>query len=306
MSLRSLGRVLRFGLMNVLRNGWFSIASIIVITITLFIIGVFAIQSFVIVGTTQGIQDKLDLSVYFNDDVPEEDILAIRTAVANRPDVKSVDYISKERAFEIWQERRTSERVKSLVTPEDNPLPRSLVIHAYDPGKLGTLAKLFERDQYQEQVRRVSYRDNQSVIESLVATARSVRQSGWILAAIFFFLSFVLIYNMTRVIILSRAHEIEIMRLVGSTTTFVRAPYLVEAAVIGFVGALLALGAVYLFLRYDLASATPLLSIAKFLAPDMLEFFWSNLVTITIVTLLLGIGSTVFMSSVAVRRFVKF
>ena len=298
-------RALKFGVANFFRSGWLSFASALVIAITLFIIGVFAIQGVVIVNTTQGIQDKLDLSVYFNDDVAEEEVVEIQRTIANRPDVRSVHYVSKEEAFQVWQERRTSERVKSLVTPEDNPLPRSIVVQAHDPANLGSLAKLFEAPQYEGKVRRVSYKDNQTVVESLVATARSVRQNGWILATVFLVLSFILIYNTTRIVILSRASEIEIMRLVGSTTAFVRAPFLVEAAIVGFYGSVAALIATYFFLKYDLASSTPLLSIAKFLAPDMLDFFWQNLVWIVASVVGVGVGSAVCMSYVAVRKYVR-
>lgn len=305
MSTLSMVRALKFGIANFFRSGWLSFASSLVIAITLFIIGVFAIQGIVIVNTTEGIQDKLDLSVYFNDDATEEEILDIQRTFANRPDVKSVNYVSKEQAFQVWQERRTSERVKSLITPEDNPLPRSLVIQAHDPANLGLLAKVFESSQYEGKVRRVSYKDNQTVVESLVATARSVRQNGWILAGIFFLLSFILIYNTTRIVILSRSSEIEIMRLVGSTTAFVRSPFLVEAAIVGFFGSVAALVATYFFLKYDLASSSPLLSIAKFLAPDMLQFFWQHIVWIVVTVVGVGIGSAVLMSYVAVRRFVR-
>lgn len=305
MTFRSAGRVLLFGLRNVARNGWLSVASTAVIAITLFIVGVFFIQSSVIVGTTEGIQSKLDVSVFFNDDVKEEVIQDIRRQVANRPDVASVEFVSKEAAYAIWSQRRTSERVKSLITPEDNPLPRSLVIQAHDPANLGTIAKLFEGEQYQPLVRRVSYQDNQSVVQSLVTTAKTVRVNGWILAGIFLFLSFVLIYNTTKLVILSRSDEIEIMRLVGSTEAFVRWPFLIEAAFFGVAGMLLALPALYAFLRYDLASSTPLLSIAKFLAPDMLAYFLSHLVWIAPGLLVAGVATSVLMSYVAVRQYVR-
>ncbi|MBI2589683.1 ABC transporter permease [Candidatus Berkelbacteria bacterium] len=305
MTLRSVGRVLRLGAVNFFRNSWLSVASTVVIAITLFIIGVFAIQSVVIVNTTQGIQDKLDLAVYFNDDVSEETIQETRRLLVNRPDIKTVEYISKERAYEIWQDRRTSEKVKSLITPEDNPLPRSLIVRAHDPANLSTIARIFDSSQYEASVRRVSYQDNESVIESLVTTAQSVRKNGWILAGIFLFLSYVLIYNTTRLVILSRSDEIEIMRLVGSTEAFVRWPFLVEAALFGVIGTGLALPTIYLFLRYDLASSTPLLSIAKFLAPNMLDFFLQNLFWLILIFLLIGVCTSISMSYMAVRKFVK-
>lgn len=305
MTLRSIGRVFRLGLTNFWRNWWLSIASILVMAVTLFIVGVFAIQTIVIVKTTQGIQDKLDLSIYFNDDVPDASIQDSRRSLANRPDVKSVDYVSKEQAYAIFQNRISSQNVKSLITPENNPLPRSLVIKAQDPSQIASIAKIFKSDQYQQQVRNVSYQENQPVVDTLIQTESSVRRNGIILAIIFVFLSFLLVYNTTRIVILSRSDEIEIMRLVGATEAFVRWPFIVEAALYGFLGGLIAFGCLFVFLHYDLASGVPLLSIAKFLAPDMQAFFIHYFAVILVGLLAIGMSIASLMSSFAVRKFVK-
>lgn len=305
MSFRSLGRVFRLGFNNFWRNWWLSIASVLVMAVTLFIVGVFSVQTVVILKTTQGIQDKLDLSVYFNDDVPEATIQDIRRSIANRPDVKSVDYVSKEKAFEIFQDRPASEKVKSLITPENNPLPRSIVIKAQDPSQLAVIAKVFEADQYSQQVRRISYQDNQNVVDTLVQTETTVRRNGIILTIIFILLSFILIYNTTRIVILSRSDEIEIMRLVGATEAFVRWPFILEAALYGVLGAMIAFGSLFLFLKFDLANSVPLLSIASFLSVDMQQFFLHYAVLILLALMLIGMGIASIMSSFAVRKFVR-
>lgn len=305
MSTRSLFRVLKLGLVNFQRNAWLSIASTIVMTITIFIIGVFIIQSAVISGTVKGIEGKLDLSIYFEDEVPEEDILRIRDTLANRADVKSAQYISKEAALEIWQQRPTNEKVKGLVSEDNNPLPRSLSVIANDPERLAQIASLFEAEEYKDSVRRVSYTDNASAIENLVNSVGAVQRNGLILSLIFILLSFILIYNTTKIIIVSRKNEIEIMRYVGATESFVRLPFLVEAFLFGAFGVLLSIPALNLFLKYDLASSNPLLSITKFLAPDMLSYFNSNLFWIVPSLLALGISLSVGMSYFAVQKYVK-
>lgn len=305
MSHRSLIRVIRLGLVNFQRNGWLSIASTIVMTITIFIIGVFITQSAVISNTVAGIEEKLDLSIYFEDEVVEDDILKIRETLANRADVESVEYISKEKALAIWRERPTNEKVKGLVSEEDNPLPRSLSVIANSPDRLSKIADLFSADEYKDSVRRVSYTDNAGAIENLVSSSAAVKRNGFVLSGIFILLSFILIFNTTKIIILSRKDEIEIMRLVGSTESFVRLPFLIEAILFGTFGVLLALPALYLFLKYDLASSNPLLSITKFLAPDMLDYFLSNLIWISPLLLLVGISLSVSMSYFAVRKYVR-
>jgi cell division transport system permease protein len=305
MTARSFGRVLRLGLTNFWRNWWLSVASVLVMAVTLFIVGVFAVQTVVILKTTQGIQDKLDLSVYFNDDVPEQTIKDIRTSIANRADVKSVEYVSKEQAFDIFKNRPTSEKIKSLITPENNPLPRSLVIKAHDPAQLSVIAKLFGSDQYTALVRRISYQDNQNVVDTLVHTEATVRRNGIILTIVFIMLSFVLIYNTTRIVIMSRSDEIEIMRLVGATEAFVRWPFIIEAGIYGFLGGVIAFAALFFFLKYDLSSAVPLLSIANFLAPDMQAFFLRYFAPILVVLIVAGMFIAGSMSSFAVRKFVR-
>lgn len=174
-----------------------------------------------------------------------------------------------------------------------------------NPRDLEQLAKLFEADRYESLVRRISYQDNKNVIDSLVDASTTVKKNGWILTAVAIILSFILIYNTTRIIIVSRADEIEIMRLVGSTESFVRWPFLIEASLYGIFGALAAVIALYVFLQYDLASATPLLSIANFLAPDMLSFFVDNILVIVSSLVASGVLIATIMSSFAVRRFVK-
>lgn len=305
MSPTAIVRALRLGGLNFLRNGWLSIASTLVIGITLFIVGVFIVQSIVILNTTESVQDKLDVAVYFNDDVSEEEIHNLRQKVANRPDVKQVEYINKDKAYEVWQGRNTPANVKGLITPENNPLPRSLSVKTHDPQKLATVAKSFETSDLEGKVRRISYQDNQSVIESLISAASAIRTNGAILTIIFVLLSFILIYNTTKIIILARKNEIEIMRLVGSTSAFVRAPFLIESAIFGTIGALIAGAALFFFLRYDLASSSPILSITKFLAPDMFDFFVANLLWVAPSLILLGIVLSMSMSYVAVRKYVK-
>ncbi len=305
MSTRSFFRVIKLGLVNFQRNAWLSIASTIVMTITIFIIGVFIIQSAVISGTVKGIEGKLDLSIYFEDEVAQEDILKIRDTLANRADVKSAKFISKEDALEIWRQRPTNEKVKSLVSEDNNPLPRSLSVIANDPERLAQIASLFEAEEYQDSVRRVSYTDNASAIDNLVNSVGAVQRNGLILSMIFILLSFILIYNTTKIVIISRKNEIEIMRFVGSTESFVRLPFLVEAFLFGVFGVLLAIPALNLFLKYDLASSNPLLSITKFLAPDMLSYFNSNLFWIVPALLALGVSLSVGMSYFAVRKYVK-
>src|SRR3990167_9549289 len=137
-------RISKLGLINFWRNRWLSLASTLVMTLTLLIISLFVILLIIIGAATDRIKAKMDITVYFKDSAQTEEISDLQQKLAARGDVKEVRYISKEEALAIWNERQKNQRIKELVTPEENPLPRSLAIKATDPNNLVNIASFLE------------------------------------------------------------------------------------------------------------------------------------------------------------------
>lgn len=246
MNLIDARRVLRLGLVNYWRNLWLSLGSVLILTLTLVTITVSVVQNYDIRQTTNSIKGKLDITVYFDDSVPESDIKDIQLKLESRPDIKDVTYISKADALKIWQTRPTSGTVKDLVTPESNPLPRSILIHTYQSESLDTIAALFKVPALQSKIRRVSYEDNKQIIQDLIERNRAITQNGLVSSGLFVIISLIVIINTIRVIILTRRKELEVMRLVGASDFFVRAPLIVEALLTGFFAA--ALSSIFLYI----------------------------------------------------------
>lgn len=237
MNTTNLRRVIKLGINNYWRNKWLSLGSVLILSLTLITISVSVIQNYDISRTTQTIKNKLDISVYFNDKTTEQEIKDLQLKLQQRSDVKSVAYISKDEALKIWRERPSSTKVKDLVTPESNPLPRSLQIKTYESESLESVAQLLGSATYSDKIRRVSYEDNKQFIQDLISRNKIIVNNGLVSSVTFIIISLIVIINTIRIIILSRKDEIKIIKLVGASDLFVKAPFFVEAIISAFLAA---------------------------------------------------------------------
>src|SRR3990167_1606093 len=237
MNTTNLRREIKLGINNYWRNKWLSLGSVLILSLTLITISVSVIQNYDISRTTQTIKNKLDISVYFNDKTTEQEIKDLQLKLQQRSDVKSVAYISKDEALKIWRERPSSTKVKDLVTPESNPLPRSLQIKTYESESLESVAQLLGSATYSDKIRRVSYEDNKQFIQDLISRNKIIVNNGLVSSVTFIIISLIVIINTIRIIILSRKDEIKIIKLVGASDLFVKAPFFVEAIISAFLAA---------------------------------------------------------------------
>ena len=307
MTLTGFIRSSKLGFTNFIRNYWLSLAATLVVTLMLFTMSVFAVQSVVIYRTTETLKQKINLEIFFSDSATDDQIQTLRQVLANRIDVKSVTYISKEQAYQIFNQRNTSDQIKSLVTPEDNPLPRSIEIQATDPSKLADISAFLDSNDYQTLILSKSDQDSsqQRLIQNLATTAQTTRRNGLFLSAIFFFIATLMVFNTARIVIHAREDEIEIMRLVGSTEGFIQWPFVLEGILYGIIGALLASGLLYVFLANDLLNSTPLSSITGLLGGDMFQFFQQYFWIIIVIQALTGVIVSIAATSAAIYRRVR-
>ena len=100
----SLSRILKYGLQNFVRNGWLSVATIAIMVLTLLVF--LSLAFFDVISKTAiiSLQDKIDISVYFKHDVPEEQVLDLSEEMELLDEVKSVEYVSQDKALAIFKE----------------------------------------------------------------------------------------------------------------------------------------------------------------------------------------------------------
>jgi len=303
----SFWRVLRSAFQNFWRNVWLSVATLAIMVITLLMVSFLYFANVFGVEVLRNIQEKVDLSVTFKENVQEEYITAIADELEARQDVQEVTIITSERALDIFRGRHTEDPLieESLQELEDNPLPATLYILATEPRFYEVIAKQLEADKYAPFIESVNFENSRGVIERLISLISSVKSVGLIITAFFALLVVLIMFNTVRLAIYSFREEIDIMRLVGASRWFIQGPFVVEAILVALLAVGIANGILY-----------PLLNTT---APHLQRFFFdaqgqqfniygyalSNWTIVIGLQILLAVLLAALSSTVAVRRYLR-
>ena len=205
-------------------------------TLALLAVGLFLILALSTNQMTQELKGKVDVVINFKDEASENLIKQFQSELIIRPNIKSVHYISKEDALAEFKSRPSvKQEIREIVTPQDNPLPRGLQIQSVDLNEYeGFVATLIKNPQYAPFIDSSSYDDNKTLITNINNASRFVERFGLILSAFFILIAMLVVFNTVRLAVLFRSKEIEVMRLVGASDSFVKVPFLIEGFLYGF------------------------------------------------------------------------
>lgn len=300
----TLKRILKTSLLSLWRNRWLSLAAVLIMVMTLFTISIFSTVLIVTNKTTDSLRGKVDISVYFNDSTSKDQIFALQNVLLSRSDIKSVDYVSKEQALKVWQQRNAgNDKIRDLITDSFNPLPRSLEIKTNETEDLEKVNAFLDSADYKSLIKEngISYRKNKDLIDRLVKITSFLKTSGWILSSIFVLISILIIYNTVRLTIYARCEEIEIMRLVGASDWYVQGPFFVEGLSYGLVGSIISSIILYIGFRFTLPAAERYLEVNNLNGNYLGINFWE----IVSIQVLVGLVLGTFCSVWATKRHLK-
>jgi cell division transport system permease protein len=225
------------GIRNIKRNKLFSLASVGTITACIFLIGVF----YIIIANFQHMvkeaEDSVCVTVFFDDDVTEEQIKDIGNKISKRVEVSQIKYTSAEEAWSEFSEQYFKDDPDLAEGfKEDNPLAKSANYEIYlnDLSMQSTLVSYLKS---LNGVRKVN--DSPVTANTLTDFAKMVGYISIAIIAILLAVGIFLISNTVMIGITVRKEEIKIMKLIGATDFFVRAPFIVEGVLIGIVGAII-------------------------------------------------------------------
>ena len=299
-----LRRIIKTGFLNFFRNGWLSLTATLIMSLALLSVGVFLILALSTNKIVHDLKDKVDIVVNFKDSASESLIYQLKSDLMIRPEIKLVKYISKEDALKEFKARESiKQEVRDIVTPDDNPLPRGLQIQSVDLKEYDYVAELIKRPSYAPYIDSSSYDDNKTLIENINQSVRFIERVGVGLSGLFILIAILVVFNTVRLAVTFRSKEIEIMRLVGASETFVKAPFLIEGFLYGFFALiiseiLIVSGAQ---ISEKLSSGTMFEKFIEKIIPMYYENFVFILVTLAIVGTVIGVGA----SYLSLRRHVK-
>lgn len=247
----TLWRIMIGGSRNFLRNAWLSTAATAVMTVTLTIILVSYISNLALTSTLKGVVNKIDVSIYLNDNVTKDQVKSLQTRLLKLDNILAVKFVSKDEALAAYKLQNIGNKalLDSITELGSNPLPQSLQIKAKNPNKLDSIVSFFNQDDTKTMLQEknpISYSgERKKAIDRIIGFINFMRKTGLTLSLVFVIISTLIIFNTIRMAIFTRRDEIEIMKLVGATNWYIRGPFLFEAALYGIIAAVVAVALGY-------------------------------------------------------------
>ena len=297
-------RHIREGFKNVGRNGWMTFASMSSIAVSLFILGVFMLLTMNINKLADQLDSQVQINVYLQTDTTETKAEEIERQIKRIPEVKTVTFVSKAEGLERFRDSMGEEGRAALdgYDEENNPLPDSFEVEAFDPQQISYIAKQIEAINLtdpEKAIERVKY--GKDTIEKLFSITNAVRNIGIVIVLGLTVMAMFLISTTIKMTIIARRREISIMKLVGATNSFIRWPFFIEGAVIGFFGSLLS-AAILMFGYSQLVEST-----SATIGLYMIQFATMDEVFSSVGGAIVGLGTLlgIFGSTISVRRYLR-
>lgn len=230
-------RVIQVTGKNVKRNKWLTISTIFVATIVFTLSSVFISASILTKKATEYYEQKAQVIVFFKKATPEADILTFRDSIYNAELIEQIEYISQDKALEIYKED-FAENPELISTVTADSLPASLEIRAKSIDALLTVIEdINKAKETNATVDEVMY--FKDVVDNMRSLSRIINIGSIILIAAMAVITISLIRVTIGFNIKLHQEEIEIMHLVGSSDKFIRTPFILEGTLYGFIGGIL-------------------------------------------------------------------
>jgi cell division transport system permease protein len=290
------GFFLREAIRSMRRSAAPSFAALATVLVTMLVLGVFIPIVQATNGAANSVRGRVMVDVYMRTNATASDDARVRGELLAVAHVKSVQFISKEVAYQ--QQAKQDPQAYALLG--SNPLPDTfhvipdkpgnvLLVHSAltPPGSGGTLDPMIQ-----------SVSNKQNDTKKILEVTNLVTITAAVLTVLLVLASILLIANTIRLSLYARRREVEVMKLVGATDWFIRWPFVIEGMIVGSMGALMAiavLGATKIALLDPLASNWTLIAAPRTIAFSLL------------VVVLLGAGAAVSAlgSGLSLRRFLK-
>lgn len=244
-------RIFRAGFLNFWRNSFVTISSILVMTITLFTLGLVIFTGVVLNLTLENLRDKADISVYFTTSAQDSQIMSLKKSLDALPEVAQTAYVSSDDELAAFRDRHQNDQLTLQALDElgTNPLGAVLIVKAKDITQYDTIAKFLQQQTIVGDSSQPSYIDkinyfddaHRTAINRLQNVSDSASKIGFIIILILIATTIAISFNTVRLAIYTSRDEISVMQLVGATRSYIRMPFMVEAVFYGLFSGLLTL-----------------------------------------------------------------
>ena len=285
---------IREGLSSAFVHGFTSLAAMLVIAACLMITGIFSLVAYNIDLQVRELEGKSEIVIYIDESVSRENAQALKSKIKKIDNIKTADFVTREQLFEDYLDSLGEDAYVMEELRNDNPLRDSYQITMKDV----SLHK--ETVEALEALDGVAASSSmQEVSDRLIQIRKVVNLISVTLVALLGAVSVFIIANTVKLAMFARKEEIAVMKMVGATNHFIRAPFVVEGMFLGMCAALLAFfvqWGVYAYVTKQLAEGTAILTMVSFTT------VWQPVLGMMLCAgLILGVGGGV----ITIRRFLK-
>lgn len=303
---RNTRRIIKNGFVSFKRNGFVSLSSILVVTITLSVLCSLLFLRAILNKTLDDIKNKVDVTIYFSQTAPEQKILDLKVQIEKLSEVESTKYVSSEEVYDRFKAKYSNDTVIKQVLDilGGNPLGSELSIKAKNPSHYQSIVDFLDSDTiksggYNQYISKVNYFQNKDIIDRLNTLINGAGKLGTVVTLVLAIISVIITFNTIRLAIYIARDEIGIMKLVGANDSYIRGPFMVTGAIYGVISAVLTL------LIFWPVSKTLGNNMTVFLGIDMWEYYTTNFWQIFFIFLFTGISLGVISSFLATRKYLN-
>ncbi|HSX15713.1 MAG TPA: permease-like cell division protein FtsX [Candidatus Saccharimonadales bacterium] len=302
------GRIIRTGMVNFVRNMWLAIAAMAIMIVTLSIILFSVIVNATFANTVAQITNKIDVSIYLKDSVSSDDTQKLIKDLKALPSVTQVTYLSKEQALKAYQQQNAGNlALLQAINETDNPLPATIRIKPVSLNDIDQIRTFIDKPAVKDLQSDPSNDsgDRRAAIDKITHATNILQRAGIGAVLVFATISVLIIFNTIQMAIFNRRDELQIMRLLGASTWFIRGPFVVESIIYGVLSAVISL----LIINAIFITASSSLQATSFGLLDISysqQFFENHYWALLTVQLALGIFIGAASSVIATRRYLKF
>lgn len=299
-------RTFNEGFQNFRRDKWLTIVTVMVMSLALYLMGVAFFSGYGILNVLSNFEDRVNISMNFDFDVPESEILAIKKEIENTKieEIKSVMYVSQEEALQVMAEKFKDDKILSdaIKNVPNNPFPATLVIVSENLNDYEKIDK-FLTDKYNDKLldtKKSNYEANKKPISDIHNFIAFVRNVSLGFGLIMILVSILLNLNTIRMSLYANRKEFEIMRLVGASNLYVKLPTIFEgflygltSSIITIIGLVITVFATNSFIQRALPNV------------KIVDFYTSHMLEIIAAVMISGIVISTSSSYIAIRKYLE-
>lgn len=297
-------RSIWFAMQSFWRNIWLSLATIFIISLTFMSINFLVAINAISDSAINVVKEKVDVSIYFKQDVRESKIAEIKSRLESMSEVRETIYISPDENLEEFKERRKDDLAiqEVLAELEGNPLGAILIVRAKNLGDYPEILKAIDNPAYTDLIEKKGYDDHQTAIENINMITNNIKKGALIVSFMFVIIAILIVFNTVRIAIFTHRQEIGIMKLVGASNSFIRSPFILENVFSGIIACTIAIVVIYSILSMIQPHLANFFSGVDF---NIISYFNSNFIVIFGTQLLGIIILNVISSSLALVKYLK-